>query len=68
MDPDYGIDASQIESLGNLSWNLVGWVLDGVTDLDSAIVQYRKQAKIIGMQRFLHEQNEKLGVSSDQTY
>lgn len=68
IDPDYGIDGSQIEELGNLSWNLVGWVLDGMTDLDSAIGQYRQQAKIIGMQRFLNEQNEKLGVTSDQTY
>lgn len=68
VNPDYNISLAEIEHLKILSWNLVSWVIEGTTDLDSAIEQYRKQARNIGLQDFLDEQNRRLGKSSGQSY
>lgn len=68
ISPDYGIDDAQMRLLSNMSRNMISWVLDSGQDLDYVITQYRNQAKIIGMQEFLDEQNEKLGKPSTQQY
>ncbi len=54
--------------LGNFAKNIISGVLDGNIQFVEAINKYRVEAKKLGMQEYLNEQNIRLGVLPTQIY
>ncbi|MCK5758560.1 MAG: hypothetical protein KAH14_05660, partial [Clostridiales bacterium] len=67
--PDYtDTTVSKLGELESKTRAIVNNVLGGMVSYDEALIEYKYLAKTIGMQEFINEQNEKLGVSSGPSY
>ncbi len=67
--PDY--TETTVSRLGDLETKtraMVNDVLGGMMSFEDALTEYKYLAKTIGMQEFINEQNEKLGITSGPSY
>jgi hypothetical protein len=57
-----------LSTIGNYAKGMISGVLDGSIQFEEAINKYRAEAKKLGMQEYLDEQNSRLGVLPTQIY